>query len=489
MSTSSLRSFEYLESLPGTVFKRLYRQPSTALAIFRRMLPHLAKSFVMALLYHSHPLPVADLEQWVRPDSRRERDQALSLLERLHILSIVLNPNSPRAYALTNPFKQSLRLALTGGGDHQSFGVPCDTPDKHSVDVDFLDDFARAQWEGILHYMVGSTGIGMQGGEEVSQGVKKLLELGGLVEIKGRRVEITQAGFSFLLQEINAQVWTLLIFYLENAESVSDMRRFRTLDPFRSQANISVCQLNMDPVDVLSFLFMLGSLELGQDYSLTTLTPTQVKMLDDLRDFGIVYQRKSSSRRFYPTRLATTLTSDAGALRTVSAGFDNALRAGGDSKGFIVIETNYRIYAYTSSPLQIAVLALFSRLSTRYPNMVAGRISRESIRRAIQTGITSDQIISYLGTHAHPQMRKNVPVLPPTVVDQIRLWQIEGERMKATGGFLFKDFVTAEEYDNLANYADEVGVLVWRSDKRRMFFVTRHEQIAAYLRNRPKKLT
>jgi transcription initiation factor TFIIH subunit 4 len=88
MSVSSLRSFEYLESLPGTVFNRLYKQPSTALAIFRRMLPHLgiplrlvcnqlpqlidqAKSFVMALLYLSQPLPVSDLESWVRSDSKR----------------------------------------------------------------------------------------------------------------------------------------------------------------------------------------------------------------------------------------------------------------------------------------------------------------------------------------------------------------------------------------------------------------------------------
>ena len=41
MSASSLRSFEYLEGLPGTTFNRLYKQPSTALAIYRRMLPHL----------------------------------------------------------------------------------------------------------------------------------------------------------------------------------------------------------------------------------------------------------------------------------------------------------------------------------------------------------------------------------------------------------------------------------------------------------------
>ena len=242
----------------------------------------------------------------------------------------------------------------------------------------------------------------------------------------------------------------------------------------------------MDPVDVLSFLFMLGSLELGQDYSKATLTPTQLQMLEDLGDFGIVYQSAPSSTRFYPTRLATTLTSDAGALRSVSAGFDTALNSG-DGKGFIVIETNYRIYAYTSSQLQIAILQLFTRLNTRYPNMVAGKITRESIRRAVSMGITSDQIISFLSTHAHPQMRKNNPILPPTVVDQIRLWQIEGERMKATAGFLFKDFVNASEFEGVCKYAEEIGVLAWKNESRRMFFVTRHEQVAAYLRNKQKK--
>jgi len=71
MSVPALRSFEYLEQLPGTVFKRLYQQPSTALAIFRRMLPHLAKTFVMMMLYMRDPLPTSLLESYVRPESKR----------------------------------------------------------------------------------------------------------------------------------------------------------------------------------------------------------------------------------------------------------------------------------------------------------------------------------------------------------------------------------------------------------------------------------
>jgi transcription initiation factor TFIIH subunit 4 len=246
-----------------------------------------------------------------------------------------------------------------------------------------------------------------------------------------------------------------------------------------------VQQLNVNAVEVLSFLFMLGSLTLGTDYSTATLTETQAQMLLDLRDMGIIYQRKSNSRRFYPTRLATTLTSDAGALRSVTSGLDTD--GGTESraaKGFIVIETNYRLYAYTSSTLQIAVLSLFTKMSTRFPDMVSGRITRESIRSAIRQGITADQIITYLTTHAHAEMVKELPILPPTVVDQIRLWQIEGERMAATTGFLFRDFASRDDYEAAARYADEVGVLVRRFDRSMRFFVSKHEQIAAFLKVR-----
>ena len=251
--------------------------------------------------------------------------------------------------------------------------------------------------------------------------------------------------------------------------------------------------MGMDSVEVLSFLFMLGSLELGRAYNTTTLQQTQQQMLIPLVDFGLVYTPKSAPNQFFPTRLATTLTSDASALRSVSAGFDAALATDSSSKGFIVIETNYRLYAYTTSPLQIAVLALFTKLTARYPNMVSGRITRNSIREAISHGITSDQIISYLSTHAHTQLLKKSlaqgggPVLPPTVVDQIRLWQIENERMKATAGFLFKDFDGLREYEGCVRYADEIGVLIWKSDAKRMFFVTRHEQLADYIKSRKTK--
>ncbi|KAL4803940.1 transcription factor Tfb2-domain-containing protein [Aspergillus unguis] len=477
MAAAPSRPFDYLESLPGTVFFKLYQQPSTALAIFRRMLPDLAKCFVMALLYLKDPLPAADLEIWVKSESLRERDSALSILGRLHILSNTTTANNVRAYMVTDPFAASLRQALTGAEQTQSFGVLHQIPDEQSVRIPDLDDYARRQWEGVLGYMVGTSGLGIQRDANLSKGVKQLLQAGHLVEIRDRRVEITQDGFAFVLQDVGTQVWHILILYVESAEAIG-----------------------MDSVEVLSFIFLLSSLELGRSYEKKHLTSNQLRTLTDLADFGIVYQDSPEASHFYPTRLATTLTSDSSALSNPIAGTLSGIdggETGQPGSGFIIIETNYRLYAYTSSPLQISLIALFTTLKYRFPNLVTGKVTRQSIRRAIEMGITADQIISYLATHAHPQMRKHnvarstsnqagIPpsVLPPTVVDQIRLWQLERDRVKATAGFLFKDFASLAEYEGPCRYAEQIGVLIWKSDRKRMFFVTRHEQVALFLRSR-----
>ena len=139
-------------------------------------------------------------------------------------MRVTADPRKSRAYTITNPFLGSLRLALTGGGHHNSFGVPCNTLDKNPISVAELDEYARRQWEGVLGYMVGSAGASLvDEGVRLSDGVKKLLKDGGLVKQKLSKAEITQEGFAFILQEVNAQVWTVLIYYLDAAEEVCDL--------------------------------------------------------------------------------------------------------------------------------------------------------------------------------------------------------------------------------------------------------------------------
>ncbi|KAK4665657.1 RNA polymerase II transcription factor B 52 kDa subunit [Podospora pseudopauciseta] len=505
---SSFLLDDYLEKLPGATFRKLYQQPSTAFAIFRRMLPPLAKVYVQALLYSPTPLTTNDIELWTQPEGKGTSNRAIARLRSLHIAQLSQSTRAKKAQdiQLTANFKKSLRLALEGGGSHNSFGVPSTLPTDPKIHIQYLDHWAGRIWQDILYYVVNSVpmkanesgGRHGSGGGGPKRAVRELLKMGGLVrEGAGGLVQISEHGFNFLLQEANAQVWTLLLLWLEAADRNKALAKEQGTD---------ITGTAIDNVEMLSFLFMLASLELGRAYDTSALTETRKNMLPALADFGLIYIDRDRPQQYYPTRLATTLTS-LSTMRSVSASIDAATKktpgdagslgadstptAPADENGGIVVETNYRIYAYTSSPLQIAILKLFCRLHMRFPNMVTARLTRESVQEAIKEGITANQIIDYLVAHAHPQMRraaaaKGTTVIPPTVMDQIRLWQLESQRMQKTPGFQFKDFESVEEYRQLAEYATEIGVLVWKDDRKGTFFVSKVEQIREFLKARKK---
>lgn len=459
----------------------------------------------MAILYMPTPFPLADLDAWVKPSAKRQKDQAVSILRSLHIVQRDASPT----ISLTPNFRTSLRQALEGNGDQNSFGVPSNQPVPSNVDVNFLDRYSQKKWEDILHFVVnsvpdrssGSAWVNEDPSERGSRGpresVKELMLRGHLVERKGGGgINITQTGFTFLLQDANAQVWTLLLLWLESVDAASA----KGADEAKPEAP--------DSVDMLSFFFLLATLELGRAYDTDALTEARRILLSNLVDFGLVYVPPGNKRQFFPTRLATTMTSNDAPLRSASVSFAAATNrtssvqdtnseggvAGGppvDNKCSVIIETNFRMYAYVDSPLEIAVLHLFSDLKFRFKGMVCAKLTRQSIRRAVEQGITADQIISYLATHAHEEMHRmamanNKPVLPPVVIDQIRLWQLDTERMATTSGYLFRDFDDYKEYIEICNFADDIGVVNWRNDRKGMFFASKVEQIKDFMRTRKK---
>ncbi|KAI0710183.1 transcription factor Tfb2 [Earliella scabrosa] len=449
---TSHRLVAFLQTQSQNMLTRLYQKPSSCLSIFRLLRP-LERQLVMNLLWLEMPIPASTMAAWVTREGKKPYQDALSTLARLHIL-----PQSPVRHSLNPTFKSSLRQAITGGGTSGSFGVLAENDDKHPPPgIDALDSYAVERWETILYYMV-SSGTG-QFPAKPSQGVLYLLQRSGLMaSVHGATLQITSAGFQFLLHPPHEQLWELLLQYLQMAE-----------------------ERQMDLVEVLSFLLMLSTTELGKDYSTENLSATQRAMLEDLRDYGLIKQRTATSRRFSPTRLATTLTSSSPPLPT-----STGAGGGSQAQGFIVLETNYRLYAYTDNPLQIAVLNLFVTLKSRFPNLVVGAITRDSVKKALTNGITADQIISYLITHAHPQMRKNKPLLPVTVQDQIRLWELEKNRVKSQEGYLYTAFASQADYEYVLNYAKQLDVVLWENASRRCFFgsVEGHANIRGFIERR-----
>jgi transcription initiation factor TFIIH subunit 4 len=239
----------------------------------------------------------------------------------------------------------------------------------------------------------------------------------------------------------------------------------------------SLQKSNHDVIDILQFLFSLTSSHLGRGYLTKKLTESQRVVLHDLMELGLIYQIHQET--FFATPLGVGLANKASMI------LSHQLETH-EKEGFIIVETNYRVYAYTQSVLQIAILSLFVELQYRFPNVVVGSINRESIRHALLNGITADQIIMYLNQHSHAQMRKKTPILPSTLTDQIRLWEMERNRMQKTAAVMYDQFTTQKHYDEAKRDADQLGIAIYAQPERRILIVhtSTHESLRSYIKKR-----
>ncbi|GFR67636.1 general transcription factor IIH subunit 4 [Elysia marginata] len=452
----------YLRSLPPSVLDKLYCHPATCLAVYRD-LPELARHYVMRILFVEQAVAQAVVKQWSTTSSEEQLEAAAALMElrvwyeqplpggmpgwllnpifRKNLATSLLgggtpwlgNKNlTPDKYAkdvpfldkyalerweasdtvldktcapkykeqleaaaalmelrvwyeqplpggmpgwLLNPiFRKNLATSLLGGGTPW-LGNKNLTPDKYAKDVPFLDKYALERWECVLHFMVGSN----EGSDGVNKDITDILLHSRLMRVDDGEPSITAEGFQFLLMDTSSQVWFFLLQYLDTVQT-----------------------RGMDLVECLTFLFQLSFSTLGKDYSAEDMNENQLRFLQHLREFGLVYQRKRKSHRYYPTRLAINIVSGVSKAVAASTKLDT------HRPGFIVVETNYRVYAYTNSPLQVALLALFCEMLYRFPNLAVANLTRASVRAAMSRGITAEQILHFLVSHAHPEMMKNV---------------------------------------------------------------------------------
>lgn len=405
-------------------------------------------------------MPQAVVASWGSQVYAKEHEFATSVLTDLGVWRGAAIPGGLPAWELCPTFKRNLKIALLGGGRPWSMSNMLEL-DSKARDIEFLDNYAMSRWRCVLHYMVGSCNSKTLEGEAISPDAVRILLHANLMKREDDATcVITKQGFQFLLLDTQAQVWHFMLQYLETCEERS--------------LNLPEC---------LSMLFQLSFSTLGRDYSSEGLSSTMLTFLQHLREFGLVYQRKRKAGRFYPTRLALNITSKH-AVPMVGLTEENV----NQDRGHIIIETNYRVYAYTESNLQVALLGLFSELLYRFPNLAVGVLTRDSIRSALRGGITAEQIISYLEQHAHPAMAniekmvQTKSVLPPTVLDQIKLWENERNRFTYTEGVVYNQFLSQADFITLRDYAQSINVLVWQNERTRTMVVRKngHEDVKKF---------
>uniref|UniRef100_A0A0E0PFT9 RNA polymerase II transcription factor B subunit 2 n=2 Tax=Oryza TaxID=4527 RepID=A0A0E0PFT9_ORYRU len=258
-------------------------------------------------------------------------------------------------------------------------------------------------------------------GTSFSSSMMRTFQRGLLSSRDGEAPRLTENGFQFLLMETNAQLWYIMREYISSAE-----------------------ERGVDPTELISFLLELSFHTLGEAYSLNTLTDVQRNAIRDLAELGLVKLQQ----------------------------------------GFVVVETNFRMYAYSTSRLHCEILRLFSRVEYQLPNLIVGSITKESLYGAFENGITAEQIISFLQQNAHPRVADKIPAVPENVTDQIRLWETDRNRVDMTLSHLYEDFPSKDMFDQCCDYARDHGCLLWE-DAKKMRLIVRvefHSEMREFLR-------
>ncbi|GJP34082.1 hypothetical protein CLOM_g18549 [Closterium sp. NIES-68] len=448
---------DYLASLPAAQLDRLYSSLYTCQAVLRS-LPPLAKQYVLRLLFLTDPVPAALVADWPKPEAQSKHKASLDRLQQLRLLLACSETGSlsaasaaaaaPAAYRLNPTFQQQLQHALTSGAPVSRPSVPASVASRLPSAAE-LAAHATSHWESVLMHLVSPPSIA--GGHGAAVITRVLIRAGLLIQTGSSLSVVSSLAFPFLLKDRNEQLWAIVSSYIESAQDRGH-----------------------DSGDVIAFLLELGFHSIGTPYSMSTLTSMQQEVVEEIAQLGFVLTQKGRHDQwFIPTHLAAALSSSLSESAT------------SDSEGFIVVETNFRVYAYTQSKLQAEILSLFMRLEYRLPNLVVGIMNRETVNNALALGIVAEQIVQYMRKNAHPQVAIKPPVVPETVVDQIRLWEFDRNRVATTAAVLYDDFPTQEVFEAIARHAQQIGALLWKDSKKRKFVVRAdaHDSVRTFIRH------
>jgi len=332
---------------------------------------------------------------------------------------------------------------------------------------------------------------------------------------------VTRAGFEFLLKDTSVQMWTFLSDYLATASA----RKMSSADILAFLFELSFCRVGEGYAVSALTETQRRLLEDFQSFGMIYVTKVKASKkailiedhLDSDKDMNPI------ASFFYPTALAVILTQPDASLSASIAGQDFKLRGGqshhrqhdfasdlqsqvstdgtgGSSNGNgllagplqsltstldissslqLVVEKNFKVYAYTSTDLHLALLALFCRVELRLPNFVVATLTRKSVLTAYERGITARQIAHFLTQRVHPSMSARDLGVPENIIDQLVIWQEERHRCVFLPGVMVSGFETAAQFRDCVRYAkDELKTLEW-ADESLMAFIVEKESAEA----------
>lgn len=469
---------DYLQSaLPKEKLQELYVDAHLGQFVVKAVLQQLspaAQQIVVRLRCTGGKFPAKMVKVWL---NTKDHKHIISSMDKWGILeprsaAAFCEEETTRNLELSPPFFEGLRASL--GNLNSSPWEPMDVKNQPAevrerimISSEVLEKHTQERWDSVLHYLVGS-----RHPAPPAAMVNFLLETGLMQpdpEYRGKNKDeaphvITEAGYDFMLQDVQNQVWHFVAQYLYTVERHDKEGK---------------TELHKH---ALLFLLSLCVAEVGVPYSTSSLSKDYRVFIKAMSHFGLVYTMKvGKSTIFYPTRIAPQLAG-VSSKTTVYSLSTKALEASiadpspkESSHLAIIVQTNFQLCAYTTSELHVSMLGLFCEVGTirRLPNVVFMHITRDAVKTAFNLGITAKQILKFLEKHAHPKLR--VPgesPIPANVVDQIWLWNRETTRVVFCKVYQHECLLGQSEFEAVLEEAKRTHAHVWSAPGRQRLLLS-----------------
>ncbi|KAK6590984.1 putative transcription factor TFIIH [Cryptosporidium xiaoi] len=139
----------------------------------------------------------------------------------------------------------------------------------------------------------------------------------------------------------------------------------------------------------------------------------------------------------------------------------------------IIVQSNFRIYCYTASPLQAKILRHLCQVKVRGPNLITGILTRKGLLSAYSMGVSAEQILRFFTSNAHPILLKRLlkdgsSLIPISVETQLKLWEKDKNRLEITPASVFSEWGNSQNDIELFNqtllYAKGRNIVLYNTE-------------------------
>eukprot|EP01061_Rhynchopus_euleeides_P017075 TRINITY_DN28456_c0_g1_i1.p1 TRINITY_DN28456_c0_g1~~TRINITY_DN28456_c0_g1_i1.p1 ORF type:complete len:436 (+),score=135.79 TRINITY_DN28456_c0_g1_i1:99-1406(+) len=384
--TQCANIFEWIVEEPGVLQDDL-DDPYVAMTLYRWLTQEAQAVVVyMMALPYDEPLTVI---------ARRVFDYNTEAMDSAKRIGI-FKQKTPGVWALHSGFQRGMHDAAACGGKYR-------LREKVQKQLDLTQAITLgtedgvSQWESVLRLLLNPEAIPADQQRSAAKH-QRLLRNGGFCDASGVK---TSAGYQLLIQPLHEQVWRIVQVHIEESLALypNDAQRLE----YKKRVLMLLLALPFHDLDVWVAL------------------PKEELAL--FAFYGIITVQKVGSSGLYK---ATPV----GRMLAMPPGSHGGADVVEGQDGALIVETNNRVYAYTTDAFKVGMLQLFAEVELQTVGMTVARLTRETLSEAFRNNMTSEQILTYLQNNAHPQMSG----LPGTVVDMVKSWESEMRRASFVPG-------------------------------------------------------